>query len=169
METLTAQHSLAAIRWRIGIVIAGLFISGVTAFPLQSELELLSKVIPSNGLLGEWLHRVNTALTETQVKYPFLNYGTDWLAFAHIMFAVLFIGPWIDPVKNTWVTRFGLIACIAILPLAFIAGSIRGIPFFWQLIDCSFGVFCFIPLWSALKRTNKLIQKENKLSYYHVS
>jgi len=28
-----------------------------------------------------------------------------------------------------------------------ICGPIRGIPFYWRLIDCSFGVFGFIPLW----------------------
>jgi hypothetical protein len=28
-------------------------------------------------------------------------------------------------------------------------GSIREIPFFWQLIDMSFGVFGIIPLWLA--------------------
>lgn len=39
-----------------------------------------------------------------------------------------------------------MIACVGIIPLAFICGSIRGIPFYWQLIDCSFGVFGIIPL-----------------------
>jgi hypothetical protein len=45
------------------------------------------------------------------------------------------------------VIEFGIIACLAIFPLALIAGSIRGIPFFWQIIDCSFGVFGGIVLW----------------------
>jgi serine/threonine protein kinase len=35
---------------------------------------------------------------------------------------------------------FGIAACIAVFPVAFVAGTIRGIPFFWQLIDCSFGL-----------------------------
>jgi hypothetical protein len=29
--------------------------------------------------------------------YPFLAYGTDWLAFAHIVIAVFFIGPLVKP------------------------------------------------------------------------
>jgi len=39
-----------------------------------------------------------------------------------------------------------MIACVAIIPLAFIAGTIRDIPLHWRLIDCSFGVFGIIPL-----------------------
>jgi len=33
-----------------------------------------------------------------------------------------------------------------IFPMALIAGHILGIPFFWQLIDCSFGMAGLIPL-----------------------
>jgi hypothetical protein len=51
-----------------------------------------------------------------------------------------------NPVKNIWVVEFGLIACVSVIPLALICGHIRGIPFPWRLIDCSFGVFGFIPL-----------------------
>ena len=36
--------------------------------------------------------------------------------------------------------------CVGVIPLALICGPIRGIPFFRQLIDCSFGVFGIIPL-----------------------
>jgi hypothetical protein len=32
--------------------------------------------------------------------HPWLAYGTDWLAFAHIVIAVFFIGPFVDPVQN---------------------------------------------------------------------
>ena len=34
----------------------------------------------------------------------------------------------------------GIAACLAVIPLALICGPIRGIPFYWRLIDCSFGV-----------------------------
>jgi len=44
------------------------------------------------------------------------------------------------------VITFGLIACAGVVPLALIAGGIRGIPFPWRLIDCSFGVVGFVPL-----------------------
>jgi len=76
-----------------------------------------------------------------------MAYGTDWLAFAHLVIAVAFWGPLKDPVRNIWVIEFGMIACVLVIPLALIAGPIRGIPFFWQLVDCSFGVFGIIPLW----------------------
>jgi hypothetical protein len=40
----------------------------------------------------------------------------------------LFIGPYLDPVRNKWVVTFGLIACAGVIPLALIADHIRGIP-----------------------------------------
>ncbi len=42
--------------------------------------------------------------------------------------------------------EFSMIACILVIPLALICGSIRGISFLGQLIDCSFGIFGIIPL-----------------------
>jgi hypothetical protein len=87
--------------------------------------------------------------TATNAHYPFLAYGTDWLAFAHLVIAVAFIGPYFDPIRNKWVITFGLIACVGVIPLALIAGPIRGIPFGWRLIDCSFGVCGAIPFCCA--------------------
>ena len=62
-----------------------------------------------------------------------------------------FIGPLRDPVRNIWVIEFGMIACLMVIPLAFICGPIRGIPFIWRIIDCSFGLFGIIPLWFTRK------------------
>jgi len=93
-----------------------------------------------------WIEAVDKAIAETNARYPFLAYGTDWLAFAHLAIAVAFVGPLLDPVRNKWLITFGLIACAGVIPLAMIAGSIRGIPFPWRLIDCSFGLFGSIPL-----------------------
>ncbi|MBC7449561.1 MAG: hypothetical protein H7330_16030 [Hymenobacteraceae bacterium] len=56
------------------------------------------------------------------------------------MFALVFVGPLREPIRNVRVVTFGLWACAGILPLALIAGSIRGIPFYWQLLDCAFAV-----------------------------
>jgi hypothetical protein len=83
--------------------------------------------------------------------YPFLAYGTDWLGFAHLAIAVAFWGPIKAPVRNVWVVEFGIIACLLVIPLALVCGPIRGIPFYWRLIDCSFGVFGLIPLVIARK------------------
>ena len=149
----TPDH-LRRIRCWLAIFIVGLILSGVTAFPLQTELgwlislfhsSALQAIAQSTGLLP-WIERVNDALRNTNVLYPFLAYGTDWLAFAHLVIAVAFIGPYIDPVRNKWVITFGLIACAGVIPLALIAGQIRGIPPPWRLIDCSFGVFGALPL-----------------------
>jgi hypothetical protein len=85
-----------------------------------------------------------------------MAYGTDWLAFGHLAIALFFIGPLIDPARNIWVIQAGLIACVAVIPLALICGPIRGIPIYWRLIDCSFGIGGFIPLWLALKLARQL-------------
>jgi len=134
--------------------IVGLGLSGITAFPLQSELgwmvgilhaEWFRPIAESTHLLA-WIERVNEGVSATNASYPFLAYGTDWLAFAHLTIAVAFVGPYIDPVRNKWVITFGLIACAGVIPLALIAGPIRGIPVYWRLIDCSFGIVGCVPL-----------------------
>lgn len=55
-----------------------------------------------------------------------------------------------------WVLQWGLIMCAGIVPLALIAGGIRGIPWGWQLIDMSFGVVAAVPLIAALVLTKRL-------------
>lgn len=146
---MNAEEQKLKLRSKIYVctIIVGLVISGLTAFPLETEMTYLvnySAILPSSLLI--WLEAVYQAIKTTNLHYPFLSYGTDWLAFAHIMLAILFIGPLKDPVKNKWVIEFGIICCIAIIPLALIAGNIRQIPVFWQMIDCSFGIIGIIPL-----------------------
>jgi hypothetical protein len=151
---MQAPDHLRRIRFWLAIFIVGLILSGLTAFPLQTELGWLVSLLHSSALqataqstgLLPWIERVNDALRNTNALYPFLAYGTDWLAFAHLAIAVAFIGPYIDPVRNKWVITFGLIACAGVIPLALIAGQIRGIPLPWRLIDCSFGFFGALPL-----------------------
>ena len=147
------------IRILLYVLVGGLVVSGITAFPLYIELVYAHNVMSSfdvDNSLTRWIETVYQGVDEVDSKYPFIAYGTDWLAFAHLVLAVLFIGIIKDPVRNIWVLEFGLIACAGIFPLAFIAGSIRGIPFFWQLIDCSFGVFGGIILWMCYTRVKRL-------------
>ena len=99
-------------------------------------------------ITSDWA-RPALALATTDAQYPFLAYGTDWLAFAHLVIAVAFVGAWRDPLRNVWVLDFGLIACAMVIPLALICGPLRGIPWFWRLLDCSFGVLGSIPLFMA--------------------
>jgi hypothetical protein len=141
------------------IMIIGLAISGITAFPIQSQLNVAHEWFSSqqwNNALTTWLGYVHQGVNDTYSNYPFIAYGTDWLAFAHLVIAVAFIGPLRDPVRNIWVIEFGLIACAGILPLAFIAGTVRGIPFFWQLIDCSFAVIGGVVLWACHRKIRQL-------------
>lgn len=149
----TSNH-LRRIRVWLAAFIIGLVLSGITAFPLQTELGWLNSALSASPVrpiaesvhLLPWIERVSEALNASNARYPFLAYGTDWLAFAHLVIAVAFIGPFLDPVRNRWVITFGLVACAGVIPLALIAGQIRGIPVFWRLIDCSFGVFGCVPL-----------------------
>lgn len=147
------------------LFIVGLVISGITAFPIETELAIVNANISSfPDYFQNWISEVYLAVKSTNENYPYLSYGTDWLAFAHIVIAVAFIGPLKDPVKNIWVIQFGMIACVMVFPLAFIAGAIRGIPLYWQLIDCSFGVFGFGLLYVCnrwILRLEKIQQKES--------
>ena len=155
---------LVAYRISLGLFIAGLILSGLTAFPIVSELSILSRWLGISDPaayetlsgLRRWIAFVSFGLTKTYAAFPFIGYGTDWLAFGHLIIALFFIGPFRDPVRNAWVLRLGLIACTAVIPLALICGKLREIPFGWQLLDCSFGITGAIPLLYCLHLTKKL-------------
>ena len=68
-------NHLRRIRICLGIFIAGLVVSGITAFPLETELRWLLglgmvQALPA-PMLG-WLERVSAALKATNAQYPFL-------------------------------------------------------------------------------------------------
>ena len=157
MKEITETRLRKRIRNMLVSFIVLLVLSGITAFPLEFELSILAELAryTPEGV-QEWIGRVYGAIRETNEKYPFMAYGTDWLAFAHIVIAVAFIGPLKDPVKNIWVIQFGMISCLMVIPLALICGNIRHIPFFWQLIDCSFGIIGIVPLYIVYKDIIKL-------------
>lgn len=158
------QKLLRNIRLLAWLFIVGLVISGLTAIPLEWELNILVKLFGGEGKtsaevttgLLHWLLKVREGLMATNAQYPFIAYGTDWLAFGHVVIAIAFIGVLRDPVRNIWLFDFGMIACVLVVPWALVFGSVRGIPFYWRLIDCSFGVFGLIPLWYARKWTRQL-------------
>lgn len=150
----------------LALFITGLILSGLTAFPLLHELRLLASWlgIPDHaayarhGGLSYWIGYVWHGLEVTQAQFPFIAYGTDWLAFGHLMIAVFFIiGPWREPVANAWVLKVGLFACAGIIPLALICGELRGIPLYWRLVDCSFGVFGALPLLYCLRLVRQML------------
>src|SRR5688572_10812049 len=144
--------------------IIGLVISGATAIPLQTEIRWLVEWTGAEAraqsatspVWAVWLLKVHSSLQDVAVRWPFLFYGTDWLAFGHFVIAIAFIGALRDPVQNIWLFTFGMIACVLVIPYALVFGAVRGIPIWWRLIDCSFGVFGFIPLWFCWNWTREL-------------
>jgi hypothetical protein len=131
-EAQSAEQAaiLRKLRWALGFFIVALVLSGITAFPLQSELEQvvairgLEDVAPADAGNGfdRWILTVRDGLRESYAKYPWLAYGTDWLAFAHLVIAVFFVGAFIDPVRNVWILQAGILACVLVIPLALFCG-----------------------------------------------
>lgn len=162
------RRDLIAFRISLGAFVAGLILSGLTAFPLLSELSMLCRWLgiddPAayetlSGLKG-WIAFVFFGLQKTYAAFPFIGYGTDWLAFGHLVIALFFVGPFRNPVPNAWVLRCGLVACAGVIPVALICGYVRQIPLTWRLLDCSFGILGAIPLLYCLRLTKKLSGRE---------
>ncbi len=79
------------IRYLLLFFIAGLLVSGLTAFPLAWEIGILNRLAgPDTRLaslspaMAQWIGTLYRGLTETEAAYPFMFYGADWLPFAHI-------------------------------------------------------------------------------------
>lgn len=158
-KTVLQKH----IHFLLIFFMCGLVASGLTAIPLQWELKVLMPFFEKGSLLGvtfpslaDWIERINEGLQNGYGQYPFLAYGTDWLAFGHLAIAIAFLGALRDPIRNIWIVEFGMLICILVIPWILIFGAIRDIPFFWQLIDMSFGVFGIVPLWLARRNILKL-------------
>ena len=112
----SSMNSLLKIRVLIGAFMMGLILSGITAFPLLHELNILCSLLGVSEAqhatgysgLSWWILRVREGLRATYAQYPFMAYGTDWLAFGHLTIALFFIAPMIDPVRNIAVLYTGL-------------------------------------------------------------
>jgi hypothetical protein len=150
------NSSLQTIKRLLLLFMVALFISGLTAIPVDAQLTFLLKQLPQGSAFYSWIEKVLLAYREVNQQHPFLLYGYDWLAFAHFVLAILFVGPYKDPIKNIWVIQFGMIACMLVIPYAFIAGHFTSIPLGWRLIDCSFGVLGLVLLWIIYTSIQKL-------------
>ena len=153
------------IRNTLWFFIAALIISGLTAFPLVWEINLLARLLHIDpalppaaytDFLRRWIALVRLGVTETDQKFPFLAYGTDWLAFGHIVIALFFFGPLREPVRNVFILRGGLAACALVIPVALVCGPLRGIPVFWQIVDAMFGIIGGATLLFCLRDVNRL-------------
>ena len=161
---MNEEKLLWRIRILLGIVIAGLIVSGISVIFLETTFRLLTGLFgigaaaqpeDFSGFLA-WLVLVRNVIVETNARYPFLAYATDWLAFAHFVIALAFTAPLKNPARHIWTINWGMLACVAVFPTAFIAGYFRGIPFYWQLFSCSFGLFALMPLWFTRKFAKRL-------------
>lgn len=156
MDTTTNPDLRSIRRWLI-LFMAALIFSGITAVPLEWGSRLMADFTASwGGPWPNWTSTVAAAIADIGQHHPMIFYGTDWLAFAHIAIAMAFIGPYRDPVRNRWVVEWGLWSCLGVVLLAFLWAPIRGIPFFWRCVDASFGLIGAVPLWSVLRRTDRL-------------
>jgi hypothetical protein len=149
--------------WTI-FFMCGLFISGVTALPIRTEVALgamlLGKDFAAGGAMpsqvAAWLRTVRDAVETTARDAPLMFYGTDWLAFGHLVVGLAFVGALRDPVRNRWLYQFGMLACALVPIWALVFGHIRGIPVWWRMIDAAFGVVGFIPMWLCNRWTGTL-------------
>lgn len=164
-KRLTEEQLLLRTKLLTIFFIGALIVSGITAFPIEWGIN--NVIFPILGIdvfvdktnysvFQTWIIRVYEGVHTTNESYPFMAYGTDWLAFAHIVIAIPFVGVYFKPVRNIWIVYWAMLACILVIPLAFICGYIREIPLFWIFIDCSFGVLGIIPLLILRKYINEL-------------
>jgi hypothetical protein len=158
----TLRRRIKALTW---VFIVGLVVSGATAIPLLSELDWLSEWFSAErpSAVAAWIFRVRDGLRASDAGFPFLAYGTDWLAFGHFVIAIAFVGPLKDPVRNRWIYTFGMIACALVPPYALVFGAVRGIPLYWRGIDSCFGAFGILPLyrcWLDVRELEDLIGRK---------
>ncbi len=146
---------LTRAKWMLAIVAFGLFVSGVTVWPALWELKTAVNIVwgqaEPTGTIHRFVLTSIAALESIEANYPFVLYAHDWLAFAHIMLAVLFAGAIRDPVRNIWVVQCGLIMCASVPVLAAICIPLRGLPLVWFWIDAAFAPAAALPLWIALR------------------
>ena len=139
----------------LGIIVFGLLVSGITVWPAIPELKTAVAIVwgdaAPEGTLHGFVVQAIEGLETMQADYPFMLYAHDWLAFAHIVLAILFAGAIRDPVRNVWIVQCGLIMCALVPVLAGICIPLRGIPGIWFWIDSAFAPAAALPLWIALR------------------
>jgi hypothetical protein len=149
------MRKMSRAKWMLGTVALGLFLSGVTVWPAVSELKAARELAwgssEQTGAIPVFVDEAIEGLKATNQDYPFLLYAHDWLAFAHIVLAIMFLGAMRDPVRNKWIVQCGLLMCVLIPVLAGICIPLRGLPWPWFFIDSAFGVVAGVLLGIALR------------------
>jgi len=149
----------------IGIVVFGLLVSAITIWPAIPELKTAVRIAWGDtepaGVLHSFILQAIDGLEAMEADYPFMLYAHDWLAFAHIVLAILFAGAIRDPIRNIWIVQCGLIMCALVPILAGICVPIRGLPMIWFWIDCAFAPGAALPLWIAMRDIKRTEYKLN--------
>lgn len=152
----TKNFHMRRIRALLLFFMAALVVSGLTAIPLESGTAWLAQLTTHwTGPWHAWASLAAEAVADVADRYPFLLYGTDWLAFAHVVIALAFIGPLRDPVRNKWVVEWGLWCCVLVVVMAFTWAPFRDIPLFWRCVDAAFGVvgaMVLLPVMSDIRK-----------------
>ncbi len=150
------------VRVVLGLFIVLLVFFGLTAFPMISGIKLVNGWVGMGSWMegvyapmAEWITYVHDGLLEIDRDLRFVFYGTDWMGFGHIVIAIFMAGALKDPVKNIWVIEAGMIACGLVIVLALVCGPMRGIPFFWRLVDCAFALG-IVPLWICRRYVKRI-------------
>ena len=157
------RNRVRAMAW---VLVLGLVVMGVTAIPLETELNFAARLFKASELTPDqassgfvkWILLVREGVRTTNAAYPFMAYGTDWLAFSHLVLAIAFLGCVNHPLRNSWMFTLGMIASVMVVPWALVMGEVRGVPIGWRLIDCACGVLAFLPCWLGVRWTRELQQ-----------
>ena len=160
------MNNLKRAKLMLGIIVFGLLVSGITVWPAVPELKLAVRIAWGNAEPTSVLHgfvlKAIEGLESVEANYPFMLYAHDWLAFAHIVLAILFAGAIRDPVRNIWIVQCGLIMCALVPVLAGICIPIRGLPLIWFWFDFAFAPAAALPLWIALRDIRRAETEMNK-------
>lgn len=84
-QNLTEQQLVNRIKGIIILFMFALIVSGITAFPIEKELEILASILSIDinnpnldyNILQRWLFDVHIGISSTYTQYPFIAYGTD--------------------------------------------------------------------------------------------
>lgn len=156
---------LGRIRILLIIFMAALVLCGVSIFPLKQQIDLVAGAFGSGTLtdrifppMAQWIEQLHEGITHVHTNYPFLFYCTDWVGFAMIVIALVFVGPIRDPVRNIWVIQFGILTCLLTIPAIVICGTIRRFPPFWFVVDSLFAIGGLVLLYPAFRWARRLEQ-----------
>lgn len=101
-------------------------------------------------------------LADTFFLWNYLKGGIIFCTLYHKALCTLSILMYRQQEKKIgrWIIFF-IVALVLCGVTAFVAGSIRGIPIYWRLIDCSFGIVGLVPL-SVSYRAIVALEKERR-------